>query len=197
MAHQYLPQTADAQLRGLDDRPADEVAKALNEYPADLHTDPDEFSETQAGPLAAPSQWRVADSLRKLRDQVNAKFPGRKKDSDGTIGDTAHCPGSSDHCPNITEGSVGIVTAMDITHDPAHGLDAGAVADILRLSHDPRIKYIISNGRIANFKALDGKPPFAWRPYTGANSHHKHFHVSVEAGKTGPDGYDTTSDWGI
>jgi hypothetical protein len=194
MASHESFQPVGAQLRGMDDRPEEEVAKALDS--ADPHADPDEpFPE--GVPLAAPSQWRVSDSLRKLRDQVNAKFPGRKKDSDGTIGDTAHCPGGSDHCPNINEGSVGIVTAMDITHDPAHGLDAGIVADTLRLSHDPRIKYIISNGRIANFKALGGKPPFAWRPYTGRNPHTKHFHISVKPGKTGLDGYDTTTDWSI
>jgi hypothetical protein len=183
-----------AQVRGIDDRPEEEVAKALD--PADLHADPDEPTP-ELEPLAVPSQWRVAESLRKLREQVNAKFPDRKKDSDGTIGDTAHCPGSSDHCPNISEGPVGIVTAMDITHDPAHGLDAGIVAETLRSSHDPRIKYIISNGRIANFKAIGGKPPFAWRPYTGSNPHNKHFHISVKPGKTGPDGYDATTDWSI
>jgi hypothetical protein len=183
------------QVRDISDRPADEVAKTLDEY-SDLHGDPDQPpSAAPPGPPAA--QWRVAESLRKLRDQVNAKFPGRKKDSDGTIGDVNHCPGSSDHCPNITEGGVGVVTAMDITHDPAHGLDAGAVAETLRLGQDPRIKYIISNRRIANFQALGGQPPFAWRPYTGANPHDKHFHISVRPTKTGPSGYDTTTDWSI
>ena len=91
----------------------------------------------------------------------------------------------------------GVVTGMDITHDPAHGLVAGDVAEQLRLSRDPRIKYIISNRRIANFQALGGQPAYAWRPYAGANPHDKHFHISVKPGKTGPDGYDTTSDWNI
>jgi hypothetical protein len=168
----------------------------LDEYPSDLHNDPDDMpSASVAEEAAAATEWRVAKSLLKLRDQINAKFPGRKKDSDGTIGDTAHCPGSSDHCPNISDGGVGVVTGMDITHDPAHGLVAGEVADELRLSHDPRIKYIISNRRIANFQALDGQPAFAWRPYTGQNPHDKHFHISVKPGKTGPDGYDNTSNW--
>jgi hypothetical protein len=191
-------QPAGARVRDLSDRPDDEVAKSLNDY-LDLHGDPDEPSAqlSEAPPAALAAQWRVAAALLKLRDQVNAKFPGRSKASDGTIGDLAHCPGSSDHCPNITDGGVGVVTAMDITHDPAHGLDAGAVAETLRLSQDPRIKYIISNGRIANFQALDGKPPFAWRPYTGANPHTKHFHISVRPGKTGPSGYDTTTNWSI
>jgi hypothetical protein len=189
------------ELRAIDDRPSEELVKTLDEYP-DRHTDPDQpppaMDEKEAAAVAAATHWRVAKSLRKLLAQVNAKFPGRKKDSDGTIGDERHCGasgGSSDHCPNVVDGGVGVVTAMDITHDPAHGLDAGAVADKLRLSHDPRIKYIISNSRIANFQSLDGQPPFAWRPYTGANPHNKHFHISVKPGKTGPGGYDTITDW--
>jgi hypothetical protein len=186
-------ETATA-LHDFNDRPADEVAKSLDEYPNDLHNDPDDLTITTPPP--AP-QWRPAASLCKLRDQINAKFPNRKKDSDGTIGNAAHCPGSSDHCPNIIDGDVGVVTGMDITHDPPHGLDSGAVAEKLRVSQDPRIKYIISNRRIANYRGLAGKPPFAWRPYNGANPHDKHFHLSVKTGKTGPGGYDTTADWSI
>jgi hypothetical protein len=188
---------ADEKPRNIDDRPDDEIARTLDEYPNDLHNDPDDMPAPTAPDVAALTQWRVAKCLLRLRDQINAKFPGRDKESDGTIGDQAHCPGSSDHCPNINDGGVGVVTGMDITHDPAHGLVAGDIAEKLRLSHDPRIKYIISNRRIANFQPLDGKPAFAWRPYTGSNPHEKHFHISVKPGKTGPGGYDTTTDWSI
>jgi hypothetical protein len=189
---------ANEELRSIDDRPSGEVAKTLDEYPNDLHNDPDDMPPPRTPKAAAAStQWRVAKSLLKLRDQINAEFPQREKDSDGTIGDSAHCPGSSDHCPNISDGGVGVVTGMDITHDPAHGLVAGDVAEQLRLSRDPRIKYIISNRRIANFQALGGQPAYAWRPYAGANPHDKHFHISVKPGKTGLEGYDTTSDWNI
>ena len=187
-------QPVEAPVHGIQDRPPNEIANELTDN--DFHGDPDE--PAAAAPPGPPaSEWRVAKSLLRLREQVNAKFPDRKKGSDGTIGDLNHCPGSSDHCPNITDGGIGVVTAMDITHDPAHGLDAGAVAEKLRLSHDPRIKYIISNGRIANFQALGGQPAFAWRTYTGANPHNKHFHISVRSGQDGPNGYDTTTDWPI
>jgi hypothetical protein len=189
-------QSTGAQVRGMSDRPEDEVAKELNRIEGDEHGDPDAPPPAEAATTAA-AEWRVAESLLKLRKQVNAKFPDRKKDSDGTIGDEHHCPGPSDHCPHVKDGGIGVVTAMDITHDPAHGLDAGAVAETLRVSQDPRIQYIISNRRIANFQALGGQPPFAWRPYTGANPHDKHFHVSVKSGKTGSGGYDTTTDWTI
>ena len=185
---------SDDQVRSMDDRPASEVARELTD---DFHSDPGDPAAGAAPPGPPASQWRVAKSLLKLREQINAKFPNRKKGSDGTIGDTNHCPGTSDHCPNIVVGGVGIVTAMDITHDPAHGLDAGAVAETLRLSRDPRIQYIISNRRIANFQALEGQPAFAWRPYTRSNPHEKHFHVSVKGGADGPTGYDTTTDWPI
>lgn len=131
--------------------------------------------------------WRVAKSLEKLRTQINQASPNRSKSSDGTIGDAAHASRSSDHNPWVTDGGVGVVTAMDITHDPAHGVDAGKIADILRLSGDPRIKYIISNRRIANSGA-------AWRKYTGSNPHDHHFHVSVSSKK---ELYDNTSDWDL
>jgi hypothetical protein len=174
----------------------------LNEYPNDNHIDPDDIPSAAAAEEAlAVSEWRAGKCLLRLRDQINEKFPGRKKDSDGIIGDAAHCPangtGTSDHCPHISDGAVGVVTAMDITHDPAHGLVSGDVAERLRLSHDPRIKYIISNGRIANFQALGGQPAFAWRPYNGQDPHTNHFHISVKPGRTGTGGYDTTTDWSI
>lgn len=189
---------ADEKPRSIDDRPEDEIAKSLNEYPDDLHNDPGDMPATAAGEdVAALSEWRVGKCLLRLREQINAEFPDRKKDSDGTIGDTAHCPGTSDHCPNINDGGIGVVTGMDITHDPAHGLVSGDVAERLRQSRDPRIKYIISNRRIANFQALDGQPAFAWRPYNGANPHTHHFHISVKPVKTGSEGYDTTTDWRI
>lgn len=124
--------------------------------------------------------WRLAKSLERLRDQVNAAAPRRDKSADGTIGDTAHSARKSDHNPN----RMGVVCAIDITHDPACGLDSYALAEALRKSGDLRISYIISNGKIANSGA-------AWRKYHGSNPHSHHVHVSV-AGD-----YDDMSDWQI
>ena len=107
--------------------------------------------------------WRVAKSLLTLRTQVDAMAPSRSKAADGTIGETAHSARKSDHNPNANN----VVTAMDITHDPAHGVDAGALAEMLRLSKDPRIKYVISNRRIFSSQ----QTPWQWREYTGANAH--------------------------
>ena len=65
--------------------------------------------------------WRVAKSLLLLRNQVNRKAPNRSKVSDGTIGDKAHQSQNSDHNAWVKDGSVGVVTALDITHDPTDG----------------------------------------------------------------------------
>ncbi|CAL8967492.1 hypothetical protein RHODGE_RHODGE_03336 [Rhodoplanes serenus] len=115
--------------------------------------------------------WRLAASLDTLRRQIDAARPARRRDWDGTIGDAAHAARTSDHNPN----SAGVVTAIDITHDPAGGVDTAALAEHLRGSRDPRIKYVISNGRIVSSTIS----PWTWRPYTGASRHDKHVHISV------------------
>src|SRR3954465_6225559 len=115
--------------------------------------------------------FRVAKSLLALRDQVDASAPHRDKSSDGTIGDNSHQTRKSDHNPNAN----GVVTAMDISNDPAHGVVARDIAEMLRISEDPRIKYVISNRQIYSSQVS----PWQWRPYTGANAHVKHVHVSV------------------
>lgn len=134
--------------------------------------------------------WRVAKSLLKLRDQVNALVPKRSKDSDGTIGDEAHASRSSDHNPWVKDGATGIVTGMDLTHDPAHGFDSYAFAQKLLDSRDSRIKYVISNGRIA--AGTEGPNPWAWRKYTGSNKHDHHVHISVKPDKSV---YDDDREW--
>lgn len=119
--------------------------------------------------------WRLAKGLEKLRDQVNAAAPGRDKSSDGTKGDAAHAARKSDHNPD----SKGVVRALDITHDPKGGCDAGVLAEAVRVSRDPRITFIISNRRIASSIAIHGEAAWAWRHYGGENAHDKHCHFSV------------------
>ncbi|MEH2489350.1 hypothetical protein [Bradyrhizobium sp. AZCC 2230] len=130
--------------------------------------------------------WRPARSLEVLLKQVNDMAPGRDKSSDGILGDQSHQTRKSDHNPDAN----GVVTAMDISHDPAHGVDAGDLAETLRQSQDKRIKYIISNRRIASSVVS----PWQWRPYNGANAHEHHVHVSV---MDTPSLYDDTSAWQI
>jgi len=125
--------------------------------------------------------WRLAKSLVQLREQINALSPNRSKVSDGTIGDTAHSARASDHNP---DGS-GVVRAMDITHDPGHGVGGRGIAEAIRAARDSRVKYIISDGEIMSGAA--GPKPWQWRRYTGKNPHRHHVHLSVVAGKAGDD----------
>lgn len=124
----------------------------------------------------------LTPALSTLRDEVDAMAPGRSKASDGWLGDQAHASRHSDHNAD-PDGSV---DAIDITHDPAHGVDCSLLAD--QVKDDPRIEgggYVIWNWQIWN-------PDIAriWRPYTGTNGHTKHMHVSVS-----DRGQNDTSPW--
>lgn len=140
------------------------------------------------------ASWRVAKALLALRRQVNARAPQRSRASDGTIGDAAHASRSSDHNPWVRDATTGVVTALDITHDPGHGCDAGELAQAIVASRDPRLKYVIWNRRIANSSAIGMAAPWAWRDYAGSNPHDKHVHVSV---KSHAAAYDDESDWPV
>lgn len=118
--------------------------------------------------MAWPTNPRPAKSLLTLRDQYNAKYPARNKASDGMLGDALHAQRVSDHNPNAQ----GVVCALDVTYDPAHGLDIAVEARRLVDSKDSRIKYVIANGRI-------WEPDKGWQPYNGADPHTGHMHVSV------------------
>lgn len=134
--------------------------------------------------------WRPANSLVQLRSQVNQIAPNRSKASDGTIGDAAHQGRDSDHNPWIIDAGVGVVSAIDITHDPVHGCDCQSIVDALVASQDKRIKYIIWNRQIVS----STNKPWTWRAYSGANPHNKHFHLSVKPDKAF---YDNTDAWSI
>lgn len=129
---------------------------------------------------------RLAKSLETLRRQIDEIYPNRSKVSDGWIGDTAHAARKSDHNPN----SAGVVQALDITHDPrpGEGPDTWKLAEILRINRDPRIKYVISNGRIFSSE----KAAWVWREYTGSNKHDRHIHVSVSGDVNF---YDNAAEW--
>lgn len=134
---------------------------------------------------------RLAKCLVTLIDEVDRRFPERDPHNDGTIGDKAHQAkgDQSDHNPHVKQESLGIVTALDITHDPASGFDAGAFAESLRKSKDRRIKYVIFNGRIFS----STQSPWVWRNRNkGPGDHSEHVHISVVAR---PELYDDTSPW--
>jgi hypothetical protein len=83
---------------------------------------------------------------------------------------------------------------MDITHDPVTGCDGEWVAETIRTSRDSRVKYLIWNERICSSSSVGGAPPWDWRPYTGANKHKHHVHLSVKAEQGA---YDAQDPWGL
>lgn len=133
--------------------------------------------------------WRLALSLQTLRDEFNEAFPSRDRTSDGTIGDQAHSSRASRHNPNRH----GVVTALDITHDPESGCDVHAIARRLARDPHPELAYIISDRQIAS------RPYFNWGSYGGSNPHTRHAHFAVGVG---PDSqplppYDSRQPWGV
>lgn len=139
------------------------------------------------------STYRVAKSLLVLRDEFDAAYPQRAKGADGTLGDAAHIAegSASDHNPWLKDDNgIGVVRALDITHDPAHGCDTYAIADRMRQATDPRLAnggYIISNRRITG-----PQHGWEWVPYGGSDPHTGHMHVSVSKTQLL---YDGTSAW--
>lgn len=134
--------------------------------------------------------WRLAYSLEVLRDECDALAPKRSKVNDGTIGDAAHQARPSRHNPN----RYGVVTALDITHDPQNGMDTYALFDYLAAHPHICLQYVVSNRRIAHRDE-------GWRvrAYRGSNPHLGHIHVAVGRGPdsdpTGP--YDIRTPWGV
>lgn len=182
--------------------PADPQVYAAGHFPSGELT-PNSGDDVEAEPGSAEFihtdadcnvPWRAANSLMALLRQVNQRAPRRNKASDGTIGDAAHCQRTSDHNPWVRDGGVGVVTALDITHDPRGGCDANTIVEAIRASRDRRVKYIIWNRRIANSAAVGGAQPWEWRRYTGRNPHTVHAHISVKPDKAS---YDSTAAWAI
>lgn len=124
---------------------------------------------------------RVIASVLKLFNQLNTVSPNRKRGSDGTFPSAQHHIDNpnSDHEPHLVPG-VGseICTAGDYTHDPANGADMAIMTEELRLSRDPRIKYVIFRDRMFSSYAAHGIPAWTWRDYSG-NYHGDHAHVST------------------
>jgi hypothetical protein len=136
--------------------------------------------------------WRLARALVSLRAGVDARWPGRDKRSDGTIGDARHSAASksSDHNPWVVVSGVGVVRALDIDVD---GIDAGWYAEQLRVlgaAGDSRLTggYVIFNRRITK------RDYSGWNVYTGKNPHTSHVHVSLSRD---PSGFDDPRPWGF
>ena len=88
------------------------------------------------------------------------------------MGDSRHSARKSDHNPD----RFGWVRGLDLNSrlESSDSL-APYLADQIRVAakSDPRISYVIFNGRICS-KILNWK----WRKYKGINPHKKHIHIS-------------------
>ena len=109
--------------------------------------------------------------------QATALQPKRKKLSDGLLPSAAHLKASpnSDHNTGL---------AVDLTHDPANGIDCAEIFQ--KLKEDKRVSYLIFQGRIWSKE----KSKLGDRRYTGSNPHNKHLHISIVAS-----GATDTSPW--
>jgi hypothetical protein len=101
--------------------------------------------------------------------QATALKPRRMKASDGLLPSAAHFKQSptSDHTTGY---------AVDLTHDPKHGIDCAEIFE--KLKEDKRVKYLIFKGKIwSKERANEGD-----RKYTGSNQHTRHLHISINKG---------------
>jgi hypothetical protein len=99
--------------------------------------------------------------------EATALFPKRKKASDGLLPSAAHVQQSpnSDHNTGL---------AVDLTHDPASGVDCVDIFE--KLKQDKRVTYLIFQGKIwSEERSKEGN-----RKYTGSNPHNKHLHISIK-----------------
>lgn len=99
--------------------------------------------------------------------QATALSPLRKKASDGLLPSVAHLKASPD-----SDHNTGL--AVDLTHDPAHGIDCQEIFN--KLKEDERVSYLIFNKKIWSKEKGE-------RTYTGSNPHTKHLHISIKETK--------------
>jgi len=126
-------------------------------------------------PGRSAAAWFVAPSLLSLRAEVDARWPGRSRALDGTIGDSAHERSRNEHNPvghrnGPRNGTPGAVHAIDIT---AAGIDPQAV--VAAAVGDARVWYVIYDGTI--WSRTYG---WAGRPQRG-DPHRGHIHLSLRA----------------
>jgi hypothetical protein len=99
--------------------------------------------------------------------QATALFPKRKKVSDGLLPSAAHQKQNPDSDHNLG-------LAVDLTHDPANGVDCAVIFE--KLKEDKRVAYLIFKGTIWS----EEKKDLGDRRYTGSNPHNKHLHISIK-----------------
>lgn len=141
--------------------------------PAHANETPPPGAPPAAVRASALVDWHLAASLAALRAEVNARWPGRDRSSDGAIGDALHQARTNSHNParhpgGPAVGTQGAVHALDIT---ANGIDVGVLLDAV--IGDPRVWYVIHDGRI--WSRTTG---WAARAHSG-DPHSTHVHINL------------------
>jgi hypothetical protein len=132
-----------------------------------------------------PSQ--LCGACETLRDSLNVHWPHRDHTSDGFIGDAAHLaagPGT-DHNPWLNHK----VRAGDFDVD---GIDAQWLAEQLRLLGAAGDHRLAGGGYVIYNRLITPSDFSRWLPYTGADPHTSHVHVSFSRN---PAGYDDRGPW--
>lgn len=121
--------------------------------------------------------WTLAPCLVTLAKQIELLHP-QPHITDGTVASKAHDKAnpSSDHRPHPFKGP-GIVRGLDAGETVED--DAWKMAEAVRLSKDPRVKYVLHERRMFSSYPVAGYPAFTWRPYSGP-PHDTHVHFSTE-----------------
>ena len=132
-------------------------------------------------------RWKLAPALVKLVAQLDEAAPHRDRASDGSIASHQHHLANprSDHEPHQFQDGE-FVTAIDITHNPEHGVNCPYLWDALLKNKDKRIKYVIFNRRIFNDERFvthttgaKARGPWNPGPYDGSSPHTHHIHISI------------------
>lgn len=128
-----------------------------------------------------PRKFYTSKGLNALMDEIEAAYP-KAGPGDGTVASKGHDAASkkSDHRPYPYTASPGVVRAVDAGE---YIEDQGiAIAEAIRKSRDPRIKYVIHEGRLFSSYNHSNGPAWSWRPYAGTvNPHKDHVHVSLNS----------------
>jgi hypothetical protein len=119
--------------------------------------------------------------LHAIIDDANRVAPGRNKATDGILPDARHLAQgvASDHNPDAR----GICHAVDVTNDPAHGMNTWAwgqiIADRIKSGAETRVKYVVSNNGTVDV-IFNPSISMVWRQNGSPKQEHRsHLHTSI------------------